>query len=80
MPTALVHVESSTRWQFDGVEYDRLLTPECLSPSELDHQIDRLHAELEKVRQEGKKEFARTQGKVGIAASDGFRSPPQKAS
>lgn len=36
-----------------------LLTPECVSPGELDAQVDRLIRELEQVRTLGKQKLAR---------------------
>jgi hypothetical protein len=72
-PMALVQVK-----RFHGQQH-RSITCHCLTPSEFDNEIDRLHGELEKVRHEGKQEFTRAQGRVRTP-SDGFRSPARKAS
>lgn len=79
-PTANVHVKSSTGQQFGGIQYDRLISCDCLSPSEFNSEIDRLHAELEKVRQDGKKNFARAKSAIRAVPSSGFRSSPSRAS
>jgi len=42
----------------DGAELI-LLTPECVSPGELDEQIDRLIRELEHIRGLGRRKFAK---------------------
>lgn len=35
-----------------------LLTPQCMGPTELDREIDILHAQLEEIRQEARRKYA----------------------
>lgn len=35
-----------------------LLTPQCMTPTELDEQVDQMKSDLEEIRQEGHRRFA----------------------
>lgn len=56
-PVARIYVAGAS-----GVDTSnrRYISPNCLLPAELDYQIDRLHAELENIRERGRERFART--------------------
>jgi hypothetical protein len=44
------------------------ISHECMSPSEFDDEIDRLVAELEKIRKEGHRRFARYRSALKVPA------------
>ena len=54
-PVARVFIKTSTQDE-DGFTY---VTPNCVSASELDYQIDRLKKELEEIRKKAHRQFAR---------------------
>jgi hypothetical protein len=58
-PTALVQVTRSQAEDIAGEHHERLISCECLSPAELDVEIDRLHGELEIVRRKAKGRFSK---------------------
>ena len=58
-PMALIQVKSSGVLNVAANSHEGLISPNCLSPRELDAQIDRLHVELEEIRVKGRKMFVR---------------------
>ncbi len=52
---ANVMVKWSTRREESGPP---LISPDCVSLRELEHEIDRLHEELEEIRKAGKRRFS----------------------
>jgi hypothetical protein len=59
-PIAKVHLKTYTQGGYKGINPDLIfITPECMTPRELDEQIDRLHAELERLRKRGRSAFAK---------------------
>ena len=56
---ALVRVISSQAKGYEGVWYEDLISCECISPAELDAEIDRLQEELETVRRKARKRFSK---------------------
>jgi hypothetical protein len=57
---AVSHVSVKT-WHKGGYEIEdepSLLTPQCMGPSEIDHQINRLKDELEVIRTKAHKKYA----------------------
>lgn len=53
-PIAEIYVKTSTRRSNDG---DPLITPECMSLTELEYHIGRLQGELEAIRKKAKTKF-----------------------
>jgi hypothetical protein len=56
-PSACVYLKAEGAEDYAGVKADRLVSVPCLSFTELDAEIRRLHAELEEVRARAKKKF-----------------------
>jgi hypothetical protein len=57
-PVAQVYVKTFTTHQYKGYDEHLFITPECMTPGELDEQIDRLHRELEEIRTAVRDKFA----------------------
>ena len=59
-PIAKIHLKTYTQGGYKGVNPDLIfITPECMTTGEFDAQIDRLHAELETIRKNGRRKFSK---------------------
>lgn len=58
-PVAIVQLKASGGQEYGHQQFDGLISCECLSARELDVEIDRLKNELEEIRKQGHRRFAR---------------------
>jgi hypothetical protein len=49
-PIASIYIKTSTTHKYKGHNELTFITPECMSLPEFNEQVDRLHAELESIR------------------------------
>jgi hypothetical protein len=65
-PISHVYLKAYSKGGYSGVSKDLILIgADCVSVSEVDAEIDRLQAELEAVRSEARKRYARYKAKGG---------------
>lgn len=59
-PIAKIYINHHTKGDYKGINPDLIyITPECVASGEFDAQIDRLHRELDEVREKAQLAFAK---------------------
>src|SRR3974390_1189604 len=77
-PISHIFVKSCSRADYKGFNKELLLTSRCLSVGELEHEIERLHEELEEIRAEAKRQYAKYYGKT-VQAQESKKWPPSRS-
>ena len=74
-PVARVQVGQTTSKMYGGTSVEDLLTHECASVNEFDHEIRRLHDEMDDIQKKAHKKFAEDRAKPLVVSDDDWKSP-----